>query len=251
VNSLGKSSFFKCNGWPKGCLIDFERERHVDYVKGKIMSESQQDRTVSYATFKDTMLPVKQAVLDGVNDYEEHRKAPPEVRDRHECELRRRLEIFKTQFPADFPFRTWHVLIMEAMVISTLGEYAKAIELDQRSLDYAGSIEQKSISYLNISEISRHAHQFQESLITALKAYHLNPGHKGIVLNLAIALGACHRFEDADNIRRVLHQEYNPGDPKDLVGLYERYSEEWRKLQLRLDSLREMTEASKEAGSSC
>ena len=44
------------------------------------MNDSKQDRTVSYATFQDTMLPVKQAVLDGVNDYEEHRDAPESER---------------------------------------------------------------------------------------------------------------------------------------------------------------------------
>jgi hypothetical protein len=123
--------------------------------------------------------------------------------------------------------------------------------LDRQSIQYAGSDEQRSVSYLNISEICRHAQQFQESLAAALNAYHLNPRHKGIALNLAIALGACGRLEDADNIRRVLCQEYNPDDPRDLIGLYERYSEEWRKLQLRLDALREMQEASKAAGPSC
>src|SRR5438874_904947 len=103
------------------------------------MSESKQDRTVSYSTFKDTMLPVKQAVLDGVNDYEEHRNAPPETRLRLEHELRRRLAVFQAEFPTDYPFRGWHERIMKAMVISTLGEYEEAIELDRQSLDYAGS----------------------------------------------------------------------------------------------------------------
>lgn len=215
------------------------------------MSNAKQYRTVSYATFKDTMVAVKQDVLDGVNDYEEHRHAPEPVRFQYECELRRRFDVFKKEFPEDFPFRAWHELIMEAMVISTLGEYERAIELDKRSVECAGSPEQQSISHLNLSEIHRHAKQFPESLSAALRAYHLNPGHKGIVLNLAIALGACGRFEDADNIRRVLHQEFNPEDPKDLVGLYEKYSEEWRKLQIQLDSLREMTDASKAAGPTC
>ena len=159
--------------------------------------------------------------------------------------------MFKKEFPRDFPFRAWHELIMEAMVISTLGEYTKAIELDNRSLECAGSAEQKSISHLNLSEIHRHAKQFPESLSAALRAYHLNPSHKGIVLNLAIALGACGRFEDADNIRRVLYQEFDPGDPRDLVGLYEKYSEEWLKLQIRLDALREMADASSGAGPTC
>jgi tetratricopeptide (TPR) repeat protein len=165
--------------------------------------------------------------------------------------LTRRLAIFKAEFPADFPSRKWHELIMEAMAISTLGEYGKAIELDTHSLEHAGTKEQRSISFLNLSEIYRHAKQFPDSLAAALKAYDLNPTHKGIVVNLAIALGGCGRLDDADTIRRILHQDYNPDDPKDLVALYETYSEEWRSLQLKLDSLRLMEEAAKAADRTC
>lgn len=193
------------------------------------MSDTDQPRSFSYATFTETMLPEKQAVLDAVNEYEYCRRTPDRLPE-SERKLRARLREFEEQFPADFPFRHWHIRIMQGMVASTLGDFDAAIKLDQESLLAAGSDEQRAISYLNLSEDYRYAGRYNESVDFGLEAYRLNPAHKGLVCNLALALAKAGRRDDAKNILSVFLKDYSVDDPRDLFAAYVRYSEEMQEL---------------------
>jgi tetratricopeptide (TPR) repeat protein len=191
------------------------------------MSNPTQPQSFNYPTFKSTMRPEKQAVANALNAYEANRKTPhllPELGR----QMLERLEEFKEVFPAGFPDRQWHILIMEGLVAGALGQFDKGIEVDLKSLRHANSPEQQSISYLNVSEKYRYSGRPEESLDAAVKAYRLNPRHKGLVCNLVLALEAAGRRDEAKHLLAVIQSGKH--DPADLFAAYAKHSDEMKQL---------------------
>ena len=193
------------------------------------MNVTDQKRTFSYSTFKSTMIPVKQAVLDAVNDYEESRQFPDLIPG-CESNLLNALHEFEEHFPSDFPDRKWHVCIMQGMVASTLGRLETAAELDQASLEYAVTDEQRSISYLNLSEDFNHLRRFDAFLEAATRAYSLNPSHEGLICNLGLALAKTGQAKRAKSIIKLLIDRHHDEDMTSLFGAYTKYHDDMQEL---------------------
>lgn len=193
------------------------------------MNVAEQPKKLHYSTLKDTMVPEKQAVLDAAVAYEAER-SDPDVESRNARNLKSRLREFEQALPADFPNREWHILIMGGIVASTLGEVDEAIVIDTRSLEHAGTTEQRAISHSNLSEDLRYIGRYQEALDNAMSAYNLNPRHKGYVWNVAASLAKLGRVREAKSIISVFIKSQNESDPTDLFSALTKHDAEMQEL---------------------